>query len=144
MSEQVTIHANGIEITRTFRAPLATAWDTWTNADDFAVWFNAKRDSVELDVRPGGSWHATMETPGGDFPLSGVYREVVEHEKLVWTVDFGPEPIAMSATFSEADGVTTIVYTQDVVGDADCDDAESGANGILDAYERQLERRVAA
>lgn len=144
MSEQVTIDANGLEITRTFQAPRATAWDTWTNADDFAVWFNARRESVELDVRPGGRWHAIMETPGGDFPLSGVYREVVEHERLVWTLDFGPEPIVMSATFSEADGVTTIVYAQTVAEGADCGDPEEGANSILDSFERQLEARVAA
>ena len=42
--------------------------------------------SVETDVRPGGSSIITMRDPeGNEFPSSGVYLEVIENEKLVFT-----------------------------------------------------------
>lgn len=150
MPEQtITPEQNEVSITRSFQAPLAAVWETWTSADDFTVWFGARPGSVELDVTPGGRWQAVMETPGGDFPLSGCYREVVEHEKLTWTLDFGPEPVVMSAAFSETGGETTIVYTQDSApggGDEhdDCGDPEAGAKGILDSFEQQLYSRLPA
>ena len=41
---------------------------------------------VELDVRPGGANFFVMRSPGGeDMPNRGVYLEVVENERLVFT-----------------------------------------------------------
>jgi len=40
----------------------------------------------ELDVRVGGAWHIVMRAPNGTaYPCGGVYREVVEPERLVFT-----------------------------------------------------------
>jgi uncharacterized protein YndB with AHSA1/START domain len=42
--------------------------------------------SIQMDVRAGGAWSKTMGTPGGpEYRRSGVYREVVEPERLVFT-----------------------------------------------------------
>lgn len=42
--------------------------------------------SCDMDVRPGGTWHRQMKTPEGKVVLRhGVYREVVEPERLVFT-----------------------------------------------------------
>ncbi len=41
---------------------------------------------MELDVRPGGSNLVVMRGPdGNEFPNRGVYLEVVENERLVFT-----------------------------------------------------------
>jgi uncharacterized protein YndB with AHSA1/START domain len=42
----------------------------------------------ELDVRPGGAWRIVMRGPDGvEHPAKGVYREVVEPEWLVLTIN---------------------------------------------------------
>lgn len=92
MSEQ-TVAASDTEftITRTFEAPIATVWDTWTRPDHFEQWFHAKPGSVQLDVRPGGRWKAALDINGNEIVMAGVYREVISGEKIVWTLE-GPEP----------------------------------------------------
>ncbi|MFE2431745.1 SRPBCC domain-containing protein [Streptomyces sp. NPDC059373] len=52
MAQQtVTTTDNDFTITRTFPAPLATVWATWTDPAHFQQWFHAKPGSVELEVR---------------------------------------------------------------------------------------------
>lgn len=58
----------GISITRVFEAPRELVWREWTTPDAFADWFGAPTgeiplDSVEMDVREGGTWKATMRPP---------------------------------------------------------------------------------
>ncbi len=125
-------------ITRTFPAPLATVWDTWTSPEHFQRWFHAKPGTVELNVRKGGPWRAVMQTPGGEMPMSGVYREVVNGQKLVWTVDTPGEPVVMTATFTGRDDRTVAVYHQTVVAPFTCDQAIAGAAGLLDSFEKYL------
>ncbi len=41
-----------------------------------------------MDVRPGGAYRIVMRGPDGvDHPAKGVYREVVEPERLVMTIN---------------------------------------------------------
>ncbi|MDO9084774.1 MAG: SRPBCC family protein [Anaerolineaceae bacterium] len=61
----------------------------WTEPELLKLWFAPlpwTTPSVETDVRPGGSSIITMRDPeGNEFPSSGVYLEVIENEKLVFT-----------------------------------------------------------
>ena len=55
----------GITITRVFDAPRERVWREWTEPEPFADWFGGTEseiplDTVSMDVRPGGSWRATM------------------------------------------------------------------------------------
>jgi uncharacterized protein YndB with AHSA1/START domain len=43
-----------------------------------------------MDVRPGGSWRLTMLAARGEIHWTGEYREVVEPERLVFTVSDQP------------------------------------------------------
>jgi uncharacterized protein YndB with AHSA1/START domain len=126
---------NDITITRIFDAPLAKVWKVWTEAEYFAQWFGAPLPTVASDVRPGGAWRATVTTPQGEMPLSGVYREVVEHERLVWTMDVpGAPEIVMDADFTDRGDKTEVVYHQPGVPEEHCVEAEAGANHILDSF----------
>ena len=85
----------GITITRVFDAPLERVWREWTEPERFADWFGgAESDvplsSVAMDVRPGGSWRLTMLAERGEIHWRGEYREVVEPERLVFTVTDQP------------------------------------------------------
>lgn len=79
MSTEQTTAADGFAytLTRTLDAPVESVWRAWTTPERYAQWAGAAAGSVEMDVRPGGAWKATMLTPdGGQFPLTGSYVEV--------------------------------------------------------------------
>ena len=57
-------------ITRIFDAPRAEIWRAWTDPDEAAAWWHPRgletpRESVELDVRPGGRYRYTMVAADG-------------------------------------------------------------------------------
>jgi len=87
----------GIAIVRVFDAPRERVWREWTEPEPFADWFGGAEaevplSSVAMDVRPGGSWRLTMfagpERRRIDW--KGEYREVVEPERLAFTVSDQP------------------------------------------------------
>ncbi len=87
----------GITISRVFDAPRERVWREWTEPEAFADWFGGSESEVPLsgvsmDVRPGGSWWATMFAEPGrrEIRWKGEYREVVEPERLVFTLSDQP------------------------------------------------------
>ena len=83
----------GITIIRVFDAPRERVWKEWTEPEPFADWFGGSESEVPLptvsmDVRPGGSWRATMFAgpERREIRWSGEYREVAEPERLVFTI----------------------------------------------------------
>ncbi|MFA6960020.1 MAG: SRPBCC domain-containing protein [Opitutaceae bacterium] len=46
---------------------------------------------VEMDLRPGGVFRTVMRAPDGtEYPTKGVFLDVVENERIVFTDAFGP------------------------------------------------------
>jgi uncharacterized protein YndB with AHSA1/START domain len=87
----------GITIARVFDAPRERVWKEWTEPEPFADWFGGADcevplATVSMDVRPGGSWRLTMfcDTGRGEIHWRGEYLEVVEPERLVFTVSDQP------------------------------------------------------
>jgi uncharacterized protein YndB with AHSA1/START domain len=125
-SPESTTRAEGREvtITRVFDAPRELVWKTWTEPEHFAHWFGSPPfttppDTVSMDVRPGGAWRATMvsEDDGSELPFQGVYREVVEPERLVMTFDDPSDPgnpnvEVLTVTFTDLGGRTEVVAHQ--------------------------------
>ncbi len=79
-------------ITRIFDAPRELVWRAWTERADAANWWHPrgisiKPGSVALDLRVGGRYAYTMvnDADGSEYPTEGVYREVAEPERLVFT-----------------------------------------------------------
>jgi uncharacterized protein YndB with AHSA1/START domain len=104
-------------IVRVFDAPRALMWKAWTDPQHLKAWFGPTdftNPFCEVDVRTGGTFRLTMQSPDGVlYPINAVYDEVVEPERLVWTsdvehgdnVDF---EIRNVVTFTERDGKTEI------------------------------------
>src|ERR1700712_4159472 len=72
----------GATITRAFAARREVVFVAWTEPQHFAAWFGGSAvtvpaDSVEMDVRPGGTWKATMHLPG-DLQEINWFGEYVE------------------------------------------------------------------
>jgi uncharacterized protein YndB with AHSA1/START domain len=74
---------------RVFDAPRSVVFRAWTDPQQVAKWWGPQGFSVaflEMDVRPGGAWRKCMRSPESvDYWRRGVYREVVEPERLVFT-----------------------------------------------------------
>lgn len=84
--------------------PKELVWRAWTEPALLKQWFCPlpwKTIDAEIDLRPGGIFRTTMQSPEGkDFPNSGCYLEVIPNEKLVWTNALLPgfRPSASSPT----------------------------------------------
>jgi uncharacterized protein YndB with AHSA1/START domain len=112
-----------IRITRVFDAPRELVWRAWTEPARFADWFGGKEaeipvSTVAMDVRPGGDWRATMvgAAPGGaDIPWRGTYQEVVEPERLVFTLTDRPgdEYELCTVLLTDDGGRTRMSFTQE-------------------------------
>jgi len=76
-------------LTRIIDAPPEKLFRAWTDPELLKQWFAPlpyTTPHAELDVRPGGSSLIVMRGPdGNEFPNRGVYLEVVENERLVFT-----------------------------------------------------------
>ncbi len=107
-----TVAAREITITRVFDAPRALVWKAWTEPDRLARWWgrrgwNAVPASITMDVRPGGLFRLTSVNvqDGRQMAQEGVYREVVEPERLV---------LEEAAEDAWHDGAVTVVTLVDL------------------------------
>jgi uncharacterized protein YndB with AHSA1/START domain len=66
---------------------------------------------AETDVRVGGRYHVNMRTASDDHDVSGVYREVVPNEKLVftWAWKSTPERESLVTVLLKPDGAGTLL-----------------------------------
>ncbi|PZM13873.1 SRPBCC family protein [Rhizobium tubonense] len=92
MIEQNAAPKYELSLTRVIDAPRSKIFKAWTTPELVKQWFAPlpwTTPHVEMDVRPGGANLFVMSDPdGNEFPNRGVYLEVVENEKLVFTDAF--------------------------------------------------------
>jgi len=78
-----------LTIKRRFNAPPAKVFQAWTDAEKVKCWMcpgEVVMLSAENDARTGGRYRWVMRAPSGEVhDVSGVYREVIANEKLVFT-----------------------------------------------------------
>jgi uncharacterized protein YndB with AHSA1/START domain len=115
-----------VVITRVFDAPCALVWRAWTEPEMLGRWFGPRGFSSsvpELDLRVGGALRIVMHGPdGNDYPMQGVFREIVPPERLVFSniaVDKDGHHLLEGetiVTLSEHGGRTTLTVTSHMVG----------------------------
>ena len=114
---------DGLAITRVFDAPRERVWQEWTEPERFADWFggpdaDVPLSTVAMDVRPGGAWRLAMffAPDRREINWKGEYREVVEPERLVFTVSDQPGEDAYELVIVEltdlGDGRTEMLFRQ--------------------------------
>ena len=90
--------ATSVTVSRVFDAPRELVWQAWTSPTHMARWFGPREftnPSCEVDLRVGGAWRVVMRGPDGtDYPLKGVYREIVRPQRIVSTLDVSEHPDA--------------------------------------------------
>ena len=108
-------------LTRIYGAPRSLVFKAWTDAKHVARWWSPRgftNPVCELDVRPGGLIRIDMRAPNGTiYPMNGVFHEIVEPERLVFTgtamEDEHGKPqleILNTVTFEDFNGLTKLTF----------------------------------
>ena len=109
----------GLFIERLIDAPPALAFRVWTTPEHLVRWLGPKNftaHTARLDFRPGGAWSAVIRSPEGkDYPMGGVYREIEDNRRIVftfrWTDEDEPDTL-VTVTFEERSGKTRLTFAQ--------------------------------
>jgi uncharacterized protein YndB with AHSA1/START domain len=84
-----------VMITRIFDAPRELAWMAWTDPEHFMQWWGPKDYTCpycEMDLQVGGKYLYCMRSPEGkDYWGTGVFREIIPMERIVFTDSFADE-----------------------------------------------------
>jgi uncharacterized protein YndB with AHSA1/START domain len=114
-------------ITRTFDAPRALVWATFTDPKHLPNWqpSGATMPVCEIDLRPGGSWRYVYRmTNGKEFGVTGTYRDVDPPNRFVQVIEVNGEHNTSTTTFSEEeDGRTTVTVENHYASTASRDEA---------------------
>lgn len=111
MSEQFVMAERTVVIEREFDAPRDLVWTAWTDPDEIAKWwgpegYTTPRETIEVDLRPGGVCRMTMVSPDGDeYPSDGRYGVVEPPERLSFGEDSTDHPMIES-------GETTVEFIE--------------------------------
>jgi uncharacterized protein YndB with AHSA1/START domain len=133
-----------LTIKRRLKAPPAKVFAAWTDPEKVKRWMGPgeiKALSAECDARAGGRYHWVMRTPAGEeHDVSGVYREVVANEKLVftWAWKSTPERESLVTVLLKPDGdgtMLTLTHEQ-LFDEATRDSHKNGWNGALDKMDK--------
>ena len=101
-------------IERFISAPRARVWKAWTDPEQLVHWFSAGEGwttpYAKVDVRAGGKFDIGFQSPDGKtgFPFAGTYDEVVEPEKIAFTIGDG-RPVTV--LFEDLGERTRVVLT---------------------------------
>jgi uncharacterized protein YndB with AHSA1/START domain len=135
-----------LTIKRRFKAAPAKVFAAWIDPEKVKRWMGpgeVKALRVESDPRAGGRYRWVMRAPSGEeHDVSGVYREVIPNEKLVFTWAWKTTPereSLVTVTFkSDGDG-TLMTLTHDQFFDEEARDRhQSGWQGAMEKMEAYL------
>lgn len=137
-----TVPAQVLEICRVLDAPRILVFKAWTSPEHLARWWGPKdfsAPSLSMDFRPGGTYrHAIRSADGSDYWMRGVYQEIVEPERIVFTFtweDETPQPETLvTVTFQEHDGKTRLTFRQEPF--ATIEERDSHASGWSECLDR--------
>jgi uncharacterized protein YndB with AHSA1/START domain len=136
-------------ITRIFDAPHALVFKAWTEPERLMRWWGPRGYMMTLckmDLRPGSTYRFHMRSPEGtEHRSAGVFREVVEPERLVLTrawVDAEGKPgheTLLTVTFADHGGKTLLTLHQEVFESvAGRDSHQGGWTSALDCLAEYL------
>jgi uncharacterized protein YndB with AHSA1/START domain len=139
-----------ITIEREFDAPRELVWKAWTDPDEVEKWwgpegFTTPRESIEYDLRPGGTAKLTMVAPDGtEYPNSGNFGIVEPPERLSWVEDEVDSDMMESVETTmefvalDDDRTKVVITSRMVCAEELVSMANAGWNSQLDKLERLL------
>jgi uncharacterized protein YndB with AHSA1/START domain len=139
-----------LSITRVFDAPRGLVFRVWSTPEHLMRWWGPKDFACTLaktNFRPGGAWRTSIRSPEGtDHGARGVYREIVEPERLVFTFAWdGSSETLVTVTFEDHGGQTRLTFRQTPFDTVESRDShQEGWSECLDRLEAYLATAPAA
>src|ERR1700681_1563626 len=147
-ADKKTFAERELTLTRIFDAPRQLVFKAWTDPKQLAEWWGPKSFTnpvCEVDLKRGGALRIVMRAPDGvEFPMKGVFREIVPPSRLVFTniaVDKDGNHIIeglTTVTFAEERGKTKL--TLHTSGAAMVDYAAAYLKGMEAGWTQSLEK----
>jgi uncharacterized protein YndB with AHSA1/START domain len=108
-----------ITLTRLFDAPRHLVWEAMSKPEHVRRWWGALDEQhsmsvCEIDFRVGGAWHFVGRGPRGEYGFHGVYHEIAEPERVVFTEIYDPFPgdgSLVTSVLTEEGGKTRLTVT---------------------------------
>ncbi len=133
-----------LTIEKTFNAPIDLVWKAWTQSEHIVKWWAPPGMNINVEVHNfevGGKWKYNMPMPdGSQFISEGIYKEIIEREKIVTTADFKPmtENVELIATFQSVGNTTKFTFSVIHETEAYCKQQEEMGfyNGWGSAFDR--------
>jgi uncharacterized protein YndB with AHSA1/START domain len=120
--ETIATSERELTITRVFNAPRSLVFKVWTQPEHFSRWLGPKDFTTigcQMNVQVGGMYRACIRSPeGNDHWMQGVYREITEPERLVFTFAWEDEnnqpkhETLVTVTFEEHNNKTLMTFQQ--------------------------------
>ena len=89
MDANISTAERELVVTRVIDTPRRLVFKAWTQPEHVARWWGPKGFTTvhcEMDIRVGGRYRCAMRSPNGtDYWKVGVYREIIEPERIVFT-----------------------------------------------------------
>lgn len=112
-----------VEIDRVFDAAIDRIWQMFTDPEELVRWSGGdwyEQVAIDVDLRVGGVIHhrVTRRDNGDPWTFHGVYHEIVEGERLVYSFDWkadwreDPTPSMVAIDFSPTDDGKTAVHLE--------------------------------
>jgi uncharacterized protein YndB with AHSA1/START domain len=132
-----------LTIRRRFNVPPAKVFAAWTKPQELAKWMGPAQIvavKAESDLRVGGRYHIQMRSADDEHNVSGVYREIVPNEKLVftWAWRSTPERESLVTVSLKPDGDGTLMtFIHEQFFDEEARDRHNqGWTGAFDKLEK--------
>ena len=131
-----------LTIKRRFNAPPEKVFSAWTDPEKVKRWMGPAGVQVLLaegTAQTGGHYRWLMKSPdGNEHDVSGVYREVILNQKLVftWTWKSTPERESLVTIIFKGDGDGTLMtFTHEQFFDEEVRDRHQGGwNGAFEKW----------
>ena len=128
--------ARELVLTRIIDAPRELVFRMWTDPVNLAKWWGPKdftNPVCEINFRTGGALRIVMRAPDGtDYPMGGIFREIVTPERLVFTnCAFDRDGNVL------LDGLTTVTFAEQ--GEKTKLTVQTRATALVPAAARYLE-----
>jgi uncharacterized protein YndB with AHSA1/START domain len=141
--------APSLTMTRVFDAPARLVFEATTRPEHLTRWWGPRSFTLsvcEVDLRPGGAYRFVCRAKDGkEFPFSGEWREIVPHERLVFTQRFDLDPSGgasvVTVVMHEHEGRTTVALTQtfETIEARDATIRTGAKDGSVESWDRLAE-----
>lgn len=131
-----------LSISRVLDAPCSLVFKVWSSPEHLLHWWGPKdftTPQMEVDFRRCGRWSSTIRSPDGhDYPARGVYAEIVEAERIVFSFrwdEHGEDgnDTLVTVTLKESGGGTRLTFHQAFFDTKESRDShESGWSECMD------------